>query len=79
MVGFYRSKKMIDGNTSFDFVTQFAPADARRAFPCWGKKISKKKNDIVLGKMYNFWKFIPSQNSRNLYILPNTKNDNFLI
>lgn len=36
MRGFYRSKYLTsDGEERFAAVTQFAPIDARRCFPCW--------------------------------------------
>ncbi|XP_008208455.1 puromycin-sensitive aminopeptidase isoform X2 [Nasonia vitripennis] len=46
--GFYRSKYVSNGVTKFAAVTQFAPTDARRCFPCWDEPAIKATFDITL-------------------------------
>ncbi|XP_014218459.1 puromycin-sensitive aminopeptidase-like [Copidosoma floridanum] len=46
--GFYRSKYTSNGMTKYAAVTQFAPTDARRCFPCWDEPAIKATFDITL-------------------------------
>ncbi|KAI1303652.1 Puromycin-sensitive aminopeptidase [Halotydeus destructor] len=48
MKGLYRSKYSVGGETRYAAVTQFAPTDARRAFPCWDEPALKATFDISL-------------------------------
>ena len=49
LAGFYRSKyTTASGETKYLGCTQFEPADARRAFPCWDEPALKATFDIVL-------------------------------
>ncbi|CAH1105398.1 unnamed protein product [Psylliodes chrysocephalus] len=49
MRGFYRSKYIDDkGKEYYSALTQFAPADARRCFPCWDEPAHKATFDIAL-------------------------------
>ncbi len=49
MYGFYRSEyKGKDGKTKYLLTTQFEPADARAAFPCFDEPAFKAKFDITL-------------------------------
>ena len=49
LCGFYRSKSVgSDGKDRYAGVTQFAPTDARRAFPCWDEPALKASFDITL-------------------------------
>jgi len=47
--GFYHSKyKASNGEQRFSAVTQFAPTDARRCFPCWDEPGIKSSFDFTL-------------------------------
>src|SRR5699024_12580441 len=49
LCGFYRSKSVgIDGKTRYAGLCQFAPTDARRAFPCFDEPALKATFDITL-------------------------------
>lgn len=49
LAGFYKSSyKTKDGNTTYMAVTQFAPVDARRCFPCWDEPALKATFDLTL-------------------------------
>ncbi|KAL0066569.1 Aminopeptidase 2 mitochondrial [Marasmius tenuissimus] len=41
MFGYHRSTWELDGKTKYYALTQFAPIDARRAFPCWDEPALK--------------------------------------
>ncbi len=46
LVGFYRSRYLIDGKEKYLATTQFEAADARRAFPCWDHPEYKATFDV---------------------------------
>ncbi|XP_014229053.1 puromycin-sensitive aminopeptidase [Trichogramma pretiosum] len=46
--GFYRSKYISEGKTKYAAITQFAPTDARRCFPCWDEPKLKATFDVSL-------------------------------
>lgn len=49
ITGFYRSKYThADGSVGYTAVTQFEPADARRAFPCWDEPDFKASFDVTI-------------------------------
>lgn len=48
MRGFYRSKYDYNGKTEYILTTQFEPADARKAFPCFDEPAFKATFDLSL-------------------------------
>ncbi len=48
LAGFYRSKYNVNGKEKYLATTQFEPADARRAFPCFDEPSMKSTFDITL-------------------------------
>jgi len=48
LAGFYRSQYFVKGKGKFLATTQFEPADARRAFPCWDEPEAKASFDITI-------------------------------
>lgn len=48
MRGFYRSTYTVAGEKHVMAVTQFEPADARRAFPCWDEPAIKARFSLTL-------------------------------
>eukprot|EP01127_Copromyxa_protea_P012138 TRINITY_DN3126_c0_g1_i1.p1 TRINITY_DN3126_c0_g1~~TRINITY_DN3126_c0_g1_i1.p1 ORF type:complete len:867 (-),score=252.09 TRINITY_DN3126_c0_g1_i1:54-2654(-) len=48
LCGFYRSKNVIGEEVEWIATTQFEPADARMAFPCWDEPAIKATFSIVL-------------------------------
>ncbi|KAK1231989.1 Aminopeptidase 2 mitochondrial [Marasmius sp. AFHP31] len=47
-VGYYRSSWMDDGKTKYIALSQFAPIDARRGFPCWDEPQLKATYAVAL-------------------------------
>ncbi|KAG7092748.1 hypothetical protein E1B28_009075 [Marasmius oreades] len=48
LVGYYRSSWELEGKTKYYALTQFAPIDARRGFPCWDEPQLKATFAITL-------------------------------
>ncbi len=48
LLGFYRSRYTVDGKTMYLATTQFEPADARRAFPCWDRPDCKATFGVTI-------------------------------
>ena len=48
LVGFYRSKYEVKGKKKYLATTQFEPADARRAFPCFDEPAYKATFDVTM-------------------------------
>lgn len=46
--GYYRSQTEIDGKKMNYSLTQFAPTDTRKAFPCWDEPALKATFDIIM-------------------------------
>ena len=48
LVGFYRSRYEVQGKKKYLATTQFEPADARRAFPCFDEPAYKATFDVTM-------------------------------
>lgn len=77
MRGFYRSTYTVDGKEHIMAVTQFEPADARRAFPCWDEPAIKARFSLTLKvpSGYDAISNMPVEremwtNKRNIYFEP---------
>ncbi|CAG9856112.1 unnamed protein product [Phyllotreta striolata] len=87
MRGFYRTKYTDDkGQQFYSAVTQLAPADARRCFPCWDEPALKATFDIELTSNKrttlsntSVIKSIPSENSTKYTFASTPKMSTYLV